>query len=390
MTNLNLAIAPITDEALKYIKSLPLETLCLDDTKVSSLSELKGLRSLRDLSAARIKVTAETCSNLATLTNLHQLNLNGADITNDELQALKSLKNLSLLGLKNCTKVTTVGVLKLQSSLSNCQIAYSSAKDYLDQANSFAHAGEFSRAADVINTAIHAYEAEQNPNMDVYVAYVRMCAAWQEKAHPSDNSAACKEIIETYKEAVNYLERTHKPETAAANLRLPLASALEFEQRFPQAVETRKKIADYNYSIKHFTLDTLANEEELAKDMMALNDQNAAIPILLRALKSYTIIHKEASEQAASSHQLVADCYNGKNDYENALKHYKAAESIFAAIHSPRRIDIMYNLIALYGMHGHFAERQNELKKCLSVMPKNDSRRAQLDLLMNKIEEKKD
>ena len=67
-------------------------------------------------------VTDTDVENLKGLTQLKELGLNYTSVTDNGLEHLKGLKQLQQLDLRGTTKVTDVGVEKLQQALPNCKI----------------------------------------------------------------------------------------------------------------------------------------------------------------------------------------------------------------------------------------------------------------------------
>ncbi len=112
-------------EAVAALTKLPLEDLSLLDNQASpaGIAHAAKINTLRRLDVSHAPtVTDESMPLVAQLPNLAEFKIGGAQITDQGLQALaasKSLKKLSVLGLK---KITAEGVAKLKAAHPDWQI----------------------------------------------------------------------------------------------------------------------------------------------------------------------------------------------------------------------------------------------------------------------------
>jgi Leucine-rich repeat (LRR) protein len=111
------------DEGLSHLKDLGLEHLDLWNTSVTDtgVANLAGMSQLRWLNLDGLNLTDAAAKSLAGLTNLESLNLSNNAITDAGLEQLCSLKNLKSLSLE-FTQVTDEGVKKLKEALPKLKI----------------------------------------------------------------------------------------------------------------------------------------------------------------------------------------------------------------------------------------------------------------------------
>jgi Leucine-rich repeat (LRR) protein len=124
LRDLSLSGTRVTDSGLEHISRLGnLEDLSLGvNSRITdiAITYLAGLPRLTNLSLEKTAITDKGLGTLGGM-GLHNLRLDGTAITDGGLEHLTSLKNLRVLNLSG-TKVTAVGVAKLQAALPNCKI----------------------------------------------------------------------------------------------------------------------------------------------------------------------------------------------------------------------------------------------------------------------------
>ena len=104
---------PTADEIIARFNALPPSEI--NDSAISQLTSLKeGADRVTEINADNSGVTNNAFANIAKLTNLRQLRLNGTRIDNDACQQIAKVSSLEVLSL-NSTTVSDVGVAALSA-----------------------------------------------------------------------------------------------------------------------------------------------------------------------------------------------------------------------------------------------------------------------------------
>ncbi|MGA2257086.1 MAG: hypothetical protein ABSG53_20735 [Thermoguttaceae bacterium] len=117
----------VTDTDLEQLKGLKrlsqLHELCLEGTQITDagLENLKGFTQLQDLELEDTKITDAGLEHLKGCRQLEYLSLTGTPIADAGLVRLEAMSQLKRLWLEG-TKVTDVGLKKLHQALPNCEI----------------------------------------------------------------------------------------------------------------------------------------------------------------------------------------------------------------------------------------------------------------------------
>lgn len=339
----------IDDAGLQYLKKLKLKNLKLDHTNVRKLSAISGMESLESLDVSHTLVDSDGLKVIGRLHNLRSLNLQGTAIDQSDAGQLYGLKNLTLLDLRDCNRLSTQALAQLQSALPKCgfpssadtETQYSAAdRSRLDEAARLREKHHWAEADEKYGSMLSDLDRAPIPNNPLIAHVLSLRAECQGELHQFDK------LISTWQKVIELLGTSEENQLQLADALVQEAGAYEAKangrpsakglNEFRQAIDHREQARKIFQERSIHTAHTWHNLYQLEEDYSSVGNSVRAAAVLGEAIAEIekagktdavdaSFVHDIYSRRAVSLEALAAGTQHSKTESQNELRQAAAA-----------------------------------------------------------------